>query len=150
MEVFPMRGLRDPQVNLLAFIDLESRVPPDHPLRTKKTLADRALTALSLLFGIYQVKPSPFCVMDEVDAPLDDANVDRFVRVVREFSKDSQFIVVTHNKQTMAAADCLHGVTMEEPGVSKLVSVQIGRPEEEGNGQVSEEAMVEEAAVDDD
>ena len=87
---------------------------------------ERALTAIALLFAIYQVKPSPFCILDEVDAPLDDANVDRFVRVVKKFSSQSQFIVVTHNKRTMEAGDILHGVTMEEPGVSKLVSVKMG------------------------
>ncbi|MCZ6636451.1 MAG: chromosome segregation protein SMC [bacterium] len=91
---------------------------------------ERALTAIALLFAIYLVKPSPFCILDEVDAPLDDANVDRFVRVVRQFSEHSQFIVVTHNKRTMECADCLHGVTMEEPGVSKLVSVRMGSKEE--------------------
>ncbi|MDA0709282.1 MAG: chromosome segregation protein SMC, partial [bacterium] len=87
---------------------------------------ERALTAIALLFAIYLVKPSPFCILDEVDAPLDDANVDRFVRVVKKFSAQSQFIVVTHNKRTMEAGDVLHGVTMEEPGVSKLVSVKMG------------------------
>ena len=109
---------------------------------------EKALTAIALLFAIYLLKPSPFCILDEVDAPLDDANVDRFVRVVKEFSKDSQFIVVTHNKQTMAAADCLHGVTMEEPGVSKLVSVQIGNTEG-GNGRMSEEELAGEVPVND-
>ncbi|MDA0745116.1 MAG: chromosome segregation protein SMC [bacterium] len=93
---------------------------------------ERALTAISLLFAIYLVKPSPFCILDEVDAPLDDANVGRFVRVIQKFSEDTQFIVVTHNKGTMEAADCLHGVTMEEPGVSKLVSVRLGKEAENG------------------
>jgi chromosome segregation protein len=91
---------------------------------------ERALTAIALLFAIYQVKPSPFCILDEVDAPLDDANVDRFVRVVKKFSSQSQFIVVTHNKRTMEAGEILHGVTMEEPGVSKLVSVKMGKDDE--------------------
>jgi chromosome segregation protein len=87
---------------------------------------ERALTAISLLFAIYQVKPSPFCILDEVDAPLDDANVERFVHVLKEFALDTQFIVVTHNKITMSAGDTLHGVTMPEEGVSKIVSVQMG------------------------
>jgi chromosome segregation protein len=88
---------------------------------------EKALTAIALLFAIYLVKPSPFCILDEVDAPLDDANIDRFVRLLRDFSEKTQFIVVTHNKKTMEVADCLYGVTMEEPGVSKLVSVRWNR-----------------------
>ncbi len=84
---------------------------------------ERALTALSLLFAIYLVKPSPFCVLDEVDAPLDDANVARFINMLRSFTDRTQFIVITHNKKTMEAADYLYGVTMEEPGVSTLISV---------------------------
>ncbi len=88
---------------------------------------EKALTAIALLFAIYLVKPSPFCILDEVDAPLDDANIDRFVRLLRQFSEKTQFIVVTHNKKTMEVADCLYGVTMEEPGVSKLVSVRWNR-----------------------
>ena len=86
---------------------------------------ERALTAIALLFAIYQVKPSPFCILDEVDAPLDDANINRFVRVLEEFARETQFVVVTHNKITMAAADALHGVTMPEEGVSQLVSVRV-------------------------
>jgi chromosome segregation protein len=84
---------------------------------------ERALTAIALLFAIYLVKPSPFCLLDEVDAPLDDANVERFLRMLRRFSDRTQFVVITHNKQTMEAAGCLYGVTMQELGVSKLVSV---------------------------
>ena len=86
---------------------------------------ERALTAISLLFALYLVKPSPFCILDEVDAPLDDANVRRFVRVLKEFARTTQFIMVTHNKISMSAADTLHGVTMPEEGVSQLVSVRI-------------------------
>ena len=84
---------------------------------------EKTLTAIALLFAIYLVKPSPFCILDEVDAPLDDANIDRYIRILRDFSANTQFIVVTHNKRTMAAADTLYGVTMEEEGVSKLVAV---------------------------
>ena len=90
---------------------------------------ERALTAIALLFAIYLVKPSPFCLLDEVDAPLDDANVDRFIRMLERFSDKTQFVVITHNKRTMEAARCLYGVTMQELGVSKLVSVRFdGRP----------------------
>ncbi len=108
---------------------------------------ERALTAIALLFAIYLVKPSPFCILDEVDAPLDDANVARFVRVLKRFSADTQFIVVTHNKVTMAAADCLHGITMEEPGVSRLVSVRLDHETHGGNGRA--EAVAETTAADD-
>ncbi|TVP55628.1 MAG: chromosome segregation protein SMC [Gemmatimonadales bacterium] len=86
---------------------------------------ERALTALSLLFGIYLVKPSPFCVLDEVDAPLDESNIGRFIRLLQEFKTDSQFVVITHNPRTIEAADWIYGVTMEEPGVSSIVGVRL-------------------------
>ncbi len=86
---------------------------------------ERALAALSLLLALFAVRPSPFCVLDEVDAPLDDANVERFVSLLREMSQTSQFIVVTHNKRTMEAASILYGITMEEEGVSKVISVRM-------------------------
>jgi chromosome segregation protein len=91
---------------------------------------ERALTAIALLFAIYLVKPSPFCLLDEVDAPLDDANVDRFLNMLRRFSDKTQFVVITHNKKTMEAAGCLYGVTMQELGVSTLVSVKFDQPSE--------------------
>jgi chromosome segregation protein len=86
---------------------------------------ERALTALSLLFGIYLVKPSPFCVLDEVDAPLDESNIGRFIRLLQEFKDQTQFIVITHNPRTIEAADWIYGVTMEEPGVSSIVGVRL-------------------------
>jgi len=86
---------------------------------------ERALTALSLLFGIYLVKPSPFCVLDEVDAPLDESNIGRFIRLLQEFKARTQFVVITHNPRTIEAADWIYGVTMEEPGVSTIVGVRL-------------------------
>jgi chromosome segregation protein len=87
---------------------------------------ERALVAISLLFAIYLAKPSPFCLLDEVDAPLDDANVQRFIRLLTEFKADTQFIVITHNPRTMQVADAVYGVTMQEPGVSTIVGVRLG------------------------
>jgi chromosome segregation protein len=90
---------------------------------------ERTLVAVSLLFSIYLTKPSPFCLMDEVDAPLDDANVGRFTRLLDEFKADTQFLVITHNPRTMQAADAVYGVTMQEPGVSTIVGVRLGEAE---------------------
>lgn len=110
---------------LEAEVEIQAR-PGGKKLQSIKLLSggERALTALSLLFAVYLVKPSPFCILDEVDAPLDDANVDKFIAMIHEFSARTQFIVVTHNKMTMEAADSLYGITMPEPGTSKLVSVK--------------------------
>ncbi len=85
---------------------------------------EKTLTAIALLFAIYQVKPSPFCILDEVDAPLDDANIDRYIKIIRKFAVDTQFIIVTHNKRTMEAADSMYGVTMAEQGISTIVNVK--------------------------
>jgi chromosome segregation protein len=90
---------------------------------------ERALTAIALLFAIFRYKPSPFCILDEVDAPLDEINTERFVRLVRDFSRDTQFIIITHSRRTMEAADILYGVTMEEAGCSRLVSVNFAEVE---------------------
>ncbi len=91
---------------------------------------ERALTALSLLFALYKAKPSPFCIFDEVDAPLDDANIGRFIRMLEKFQDDTQFIIITHNKKTMEVASSLFGITMEEKGISRVVSVDLGEVEE--------------------
>ena len=90
---------------------------------TQLSGGEKTLTATALLFAIYLIKPAPFCILDEVDAPLDDANIGKFTQMIRQFSKESQFIIVTHNKMTMSAVDVIYGVTMQEAGVSKLVPV---------------------------
>ncbi|WP_153799203.1 chromosome segregation protein SMC [Foetidibacter luteolus] len=90
---------------------------------TQLSGGEKTLTATALLFAIYLIKPAPFCILDEVDAPLDDANVGKFTQMIQKFSENSQFIIVTHNKMTMSAVDVIYGVTMQEPGVSKLVPV---------------------------
>jgi chromosome segregation protein len=96
---------------------------------------ERALTATAILFSLLKVKPSPFVILDEVDAPLDDSNVNRYGDLLREFARQSQFIMITHNKGTMEAADVLYGVTMEEAGASKLIGMRLRDPDEEGEAQ---------------
>ncbi|MFA7691979.1 MAG: chromosome segregation protein SMC [Candidatus Hydrogenedentales bacterium] len=111
-------------------IEIEARPPGKKP-QTIKLLSggEQALTAIALLFSIFVAKPSPFCVLDEVDAPLDDINVTRFLTMVDEFTAKSQFIMITHNKKTMAHSDAIFGVTQQEPGVSQLVSVRLEEAE---------------------
>jgi chromosome segregation protein len=106
-------------------IDIVAR-PPGKQLQTISLLSggEQTMTAVSLLFSIYQVKPSPFCVLDELDAPLDESNINRFIRVLQRFLQHSQFIIITHNKRTIGMADVLYGVTMQEHGVSRIVSVK--------------------------
>jgi chromosome segregation protein len=101
--------------------------PPGKRLQSIQLLSggEKAMTAMSLMFAIFKYKPSPFCLLDEIDAPLDEANIGRFVQMLRGMQSDTQFILVTHNRKTMEIADRLYGVTMEEPGVSKLISVQL-------------------------
>ncbi|HEY7682848.1 MAG TPA: chromosome segregation protein SMC [Gemmatimonadales bacterium] len=122
--------LATPEEPLESEIDIHAaprgkRIQRIHLLST----GERYLVAVSLLFSIYLTKPSPFCLMDEVDAPLDDANVGRFIRLLDEFKKSTQFIVITHNPRTMQAAEAVYGVTMQEPGVSTLVGVRLGELE---------------------
>ena len=101
--------------------------PPGKRLQNLMLLSggEKALTAIALLFALFRIKPSPFCILDEVDAPLDDVNTLRFIELLAAMAADTQFIVITHNKLTMEAAGTLYGVTMEEKGVSKLVAVEI-------------------------
>jgi chromosome segregation protein len=118
--------LMDEEDLLESGIEIVAR-PPGKRLQNLMLLSggEKALTAIALLFALFQTKPSPFCILDEVDAPLDDINTLRFVEVLRQMSKDTQFLVVTHNKLTMEVASRLYGVTMEERGVSKLISVSM-------------------------
>jgi chromosome segregation protein len=107
--------------------------PPGKQLQTISLLSggEQTMTAVALLFSIYQVKPSPFCVLDELDAPLDESNINRFIRVLQRFLVHSQFIIITHNKRTIGMADVLYGVTMQEQGVSRIVSVKFHKAEEQ-------------------
>jgi chromosome segregation protein len=133
-EIFP-RCFRGGQARLVLTDEenlLESGIeiiaqPPGKKNATVELLSggEKAMTAVALIFAIFLIKPSPFCLLDEVDAPLDEANVGRFNELIRELTDRSQFIVITHNKRTMQIADTLYGVTMEEPGISKLVSVNL-------------------------
>ena len=122
--------LLDDNTPLDCGIEIEARPPGKKP-QTISLLSggEQALTAIALLFSIFAAKPSPFCVLDEVDAPLDDVNVGRFLNIVNEFTEHSQFIMITHNKQTMAHANAIFGVTQQEAGVSQLVSVHLEEAE---------------------
>jgi chromosome segregation protein len=119
--------LQDEEDVLETGIEIVAR-PPGKRLQNLMLLSggEKALTAVALLFALFRTKPSPFCILDEVDAPLDDLNCQRFVELLQEMSRDTQFLVITHNKITMEAASTLYGVTMEEKGVSKLVAVEVG------------------------
>jgi chromosome segregation protein len=114
-------------------IDIVAR-PPGKQLQTISLLSggEQTMTAVALLFSIYQVKPSPFCVLDELDAPLDESNINRFIRILQRFLAHSQFIIITHNKRTIGMADVLYGVTMQEHGVSKIVSVKFHKADQAG------------------
>ncbi len=124
-------------------IDIVAK-PPGKQLTTISLLSggERTMTAVALLFAIYMVKPSPFCVLDEMDAPLDESNINRFIKILDRFVGQSQFVVISHNKKTIARADAIYGVTMEEHGVSKLVSVKFTtRDTNGGNGPGGEDVM---------
>jgi len=120
--------LMDEEDLLESGIEIVAR-PPGKQLQTISLLSggEQTMTAVALLFSIYQVKPSPFCVLDELDAPLDESNINRFIKVLQRFLAHSQFIIITHNKRTIGMADVLYGVTMQEHGVSKIVSVKFHR-----------------------
>jgi chromosome segregation protein len=117
-------------------IDIVAR-PPGKQLQSITLLSggEQTMTAVALLFSIYQVKPSPFCVLDELDAPLDESNINRFLRVLQRFLVHSQFILITHNKRSIAMADVLYGVTMQEHGVSKIVGVKFHKADEASGDQ---------------
>ncbi|MFO0732652.1 MAG: hypothetical protein U0361_17060 [Nitrospiraceae bacterium] len=112
---------REPGVEIVA-------QPPGKRLKSITMLSggEKTLTAMALLIASFLIRPTPFCILDEIDAPLDEENIGRFTSVLRSLSTSAQFLVITHNKRTMAMADSLFGVTMEEPGVSKIISVKLG------------------------
>jgi len=108
--------------------------PPGKQLTSITLLSggEKTMTAVALLFSIYMVKPSPFCILDEMDAPLDESNINRFIKILDRFVAQSQFVVISHNKRTIAKADIIYGVTMEDHGVSKLVGVKFTKRENSG------------------
>ncbi|HEY9045013.1 MAG TPA: chromosome segregation protein SMC [Ohtaekwangia sp.] len=118
--------LVDPNNPLESEIDIIAKPKGKRPLTINQLSGgEKTLTATALLFSMYLLKPAPFCIFDEVDAPLDDANIDKFNNIIRTFSKDSQFVIVTHNKRTMTATDVIYGITMVEKGVSRVVPVDL-------------------------
>ncbi|MBA4054233.1 MAG: chromosome segregation protein SMC, partial [Marivirga sp.] len=118
--------LVDPTNPLDSDIDIIAKPKGKRPLTINQLSGgEKTLTATALLFSMYLLKPAPFCIFDEVDAPLDDANIDKFNNIIRNFSKDSQFVIVTHNKRTMISTDVIYGITMVEKGISRVVPVDL-------------------------
>jgi chromosome segregation protein len=118
--------LLNPEDPLDSDIDIIAKPKGKRPLTINQLSGgEKTLTATAILFSLYLLKPAPFCIFDEVDAPLDDTNIDKFNKIIRKFSNESQFIIVTHNKRTIASTDVVYGVTMVEQGVSRLVSVDL-------------------------
>ena len=118
--------LTDPAHPLECDIDIIAKPKGKRPLSINQLSGgEKTLTATAILFSLYLLKPAPFCIFDEVDAPLDDTNIDKFNNIIREFSKGSQFIVISHNKRTIASTDIIYGVTMVEQGISRVVPVDL-------------------------
>jgi chromosome segregation protein len=118
--------LVEPENPLESPIQITAKPKGKRPLTINQLSGgEKTLTAIALLFSIYLYKPAPFCIFDEVDAPLDDTNIDKFNRIIRKFSEESQFILVTHNKRTMETTDVIYGVTMVEQGISRVVPVDL-------------------------
>jgi chromosome segregation protein len=118
--------LTDPENPLESDIDIMAKPKGKRPLSINQLSGgEKTLTATAILFSLYLLKPAPFCIFDEVDAPLDDTNIDKFNNIIRKFSTDSQFIIVSHNKRTIASTDVIYGVTMVEQGISRVVPVDL-------------------------
>jgi len=129
--------LLDPDNVLESGIEIVAR-PPGKKFQIISLLSggEKALTAIALIFGVFKVRPSPFCVLDEIDAALDDSNVERFGYLLKDFAKIAQFIVITHNKKTIANSNVMYGITMQEKGISKIVSVKLSEEKEEQKEEV--------------
>ncbi|MBO7222891.1 MAG: AAA family ATPase, partial [Kiritimatiellae bacterium] len=125
-------------------IDIVARPPGKKPLSVSQLSGgERTMTAVALLFAIYMIKPSPFALLDELDAALDDSNIGRFVGALKDFLELSQFLIITHNQHTIAGADIVYGVTQEEKGISKIISMRLKRI---GVQELQEEELPEVAA----